>query len=108
LQKYKDEENDIMCCMMLVGNKADLVTDQHGVTLEDHQAMAARHSLLEARTSAKTGLNVDHTFTRLVVGVYELKRKKRRASTVGSVSGKDDVLDLDRKTEMSTKNMTCC
>jgi hypothetical protein len=97
-----------MCCMMLVGNKADLVTDQHGVTIEEHQAAAARHSLLEARTSAKSGLNVDHAFTGIVVGIYDIKRKKRRASTVGSMSGKDDVLDLDRKTEMSTKNMACC
>mmetsp|Transcript_3102 Transcript_3102/g.4443 ORF Transcript_3102/g.4443 Transcript_3102/m.4443 type:complete len:131 (+) Transcript_3102:589-981(+) len=72
-------------CLMLVGNKIDLLENDEGdegVSLEEHNAAAkklmARGSI---RTSAKTGENVSESFMRLVFLVHEQEKARSKDPT---------------------------
>mmetsp|Transcript_20135 Transcript_20135/g.68274 ORF Transcript_20135/g.68274 Transcript_20135/m.68274 type:complete len:220 (+) Transcript_20135:37-696(+) len=82
LRRMADDEEAIMQCVSLVGNKTDL--PQQTATAELHEEAATSAGFpLNARTSAKTGDGVTAAFEALVNRVHEQHARKRRNSLSG-------------------------
>uniref|UniRef100_A0A7S2DF35 Uncharacterized protein n=1 Tax=Octactis speculum TaxID=3111310 RepID=A0A7S2DF35_9STRA len=97
LLKSADDEAIMKQCITLVGNKSDLdpavSVDAHRIALEEMGLV------LNARTSAKTGENVEQAFEELIKRVYELQKGKvGRRSTTGPQIKRSD----------SSKSGSCC
>jgi Ras-related protein Rab-11A len=68
LEKYG--EQDIV--KMLIGNKADL-EESRSVTVEEAQRLAEKEHMLFMETSAKTAVNVNEAFTKVVTEILGAK-----------------------------------
>ena len=88
-------------CIMLVGNKTDLPSDQQ-VSSEVHDACQQDMGVtISQRTSARTGDGVEAAFGELILRVYEL----RTMEASKAANGAGDKRKLFRK---SSSKSSCC
>ncbi|RLN45768.1 hypothetical protein BBJ28_00008377 [Nothophytophthora sp. Chile5] len=91
LKASADLSSTLPNCIMLVGNKVDLVTpevlqDPSFVSQELHDSAVTSLGLLHQRASAKTCVNVRRAFEELVVAIYNAdKDKLQRLDTVRAI-----------------------
>jgi len=61
--------------IIIIGNKCDM-SDERTVSEEEGQAFADKHGSLFFETSAKSGINVDKSFDKLIYGVFDKMEKE--------------------------------
>lgn len=89
LQETADDESTLKQCTMLVGNKTDLTPV---VNEAEHQASVKTLGMsLSARTSAKTGDNVNAAFEILVIAVYDADKEKSGGGRNNGMGGQRGV-----------------
>ncbi|RLN98507.1 hypothetical protein BBJ28_00010173 [Nothophytophthora sp. Chile5] len=91
LKASADLSSTLPSCIMLVGNKVDLMSpevlqDPSFVSQELHDSAATSLGLLHQRASAKTCVNVRRAFEELVVAIYNAdKDKLQRLDTIRAI-----------------------
>ncbi|OQS04329.1 Rab11/RabA-family small GTPase [Thraustotheca clavata] len=106
LRNSADSNSTLLSCLMLVGNKIDLVAADNASTIvppEDHEAAAKAEGVMAMRASAKTGENVVAAFEQLIIEVYN--QDKNRTAPVATESA-TPLVDLNAK--VPTKKKSCC
>lgn len=61
--------------ILLVGNKIDK-TEERVVTLEEGEAVGEKYNVLFSETSAKSGVNVETAFLKLITSIYTKEKSK--------------------------------
>lgn len=78
--KSTEDRATMLQCVSVVGNKIDL-DNQIQIALSEHDRATADMGLtLSARTSARTGQNVEAAFADLLIRVYTLRKGTGRRS----------------------------
>lgn len=80
--------------MILVGNKADLSNSARRVKQEEAQQQAEAWNIPYLETSAKTYMNVDEAFFKLLLDIHH-KKKSQQQQSAG-------------KSKKSKKKKKCC
>jgi len=106
-----DEHTGLLSCVMMVGNKTDLEAECAGsedfVSLKQHEDDAARLGLLSARTSARTGQNVEKAFFDLIVQIYDNDRAKQQEVKQRSMKHEHDQFHIGNN-NMNRPKEGCC
>ena len=93
LSESAEEGSGLLRCVMLVGNKIDMMKGAaEGLTFvtdaqHEAQAKGASPELMAARTSAKTGEGVEAAFTDLIIRIYEQDKQDHNAGFKGNSGG---------------------
>lgn len=84
--KEVEENAEMDCLIMLVGNKMDL-HEQRTVFVRDGRSFARKNGLAFIETSALDATGVDTAFQRILQEIYKTQAKKQLKSQAGGVTG---------------------
>eukprot|EP00501_MAST-03F_sp_TOSAG23-6_P001323 GSMAST32.ASY1.ANO1.1371.1 assembled CDS len=109
LRDSADEESGVQNCIMLVGNKIDLLQNANDssscVSREEHEDFCRKEGLMSMRTSAMTGENIDKAFKKLIMKTYDQAQKDTSVGNARNTSSTSKINFAQNRLGISQK---CC